>query len=575
MSRRRKVADVSKWREGQRRSPRISALDAFKAQQSRRVCATPKPKRHHHSRSQPKGPASRTRARKKRKLKPLEDVEAQSPQGGEEPNQEDHQGNNNQLFSVDQDIPKHEDDDATRLEQSFTTQSTSWMRRKRVLELILDILQRRDTYEIFAEPVDPDEVEDYYEIIKEPMDFGTMRAKLHEGMYSSLEQFEHDAFLISKNAMHFNSSSTIYFRQARAIHELAKKVFHALKMDPENFESEFSETRRKNGRMRPGEARRSLNYSTPKLPTNMRFNSLVTNESSKSMLCSSSGSINVRRGPKGNLECSASATYFNTRDYEMLSGMKDGRRASSSRADRRSTYIPWTSFLNKTKSATSTICDASKSLIHVNLEEFRYKESLMLFVKDLGPTVQMIAKRKLSLASLHSTNPGSKCGFEADKCENAITLGCVQKKHKNPDVVQDLGNGIHNLVRNVGYERRQCDLETREKEYKCVSICSGVTVGGSDENEIGGVGNNIYENRTSGGLELGFASFCGGRELKFSGKESWRMKMGKEKIEEMGEDENRGFIFDLPYLKTRLDEINKNCQELSLDKHHRDVALHL
>lgn len=91
-------------------------------------------------------------------------------------------------------------------------------------------------------------------------------------------------------------------------------------MDPENFESEFSETRRKNGRMRPGEARRSLNYSTPKLPTNMRFNSLVTNESSKSMLCSSSGSINVRRGPKGNLECSASATNFNTRDYEMLSG---------------------------------------------------------------------------------------------------------------------------------------------------------------------------------------------------------------------------------------------------------------
>lgn len=33
-------------------------------------------------------------------------------------------------------------------------------------------------------------VEDYYEIIKEPMDFGTMRAKLHEGMYKNLEQFE-------------------------------------------------------------------------------------------------------------------------------------------------------------------------------------------------------------------------------------------------------------------------------------------------------------------------------------------------------------------------------------------------
>lgn len=36
----------------------------------------------------------------------------------------------------------------------------------------------------------PYKVEDYYKIIEEPMDFGTMRAKLHEGMYSSLEQFE-------------------------------------------------------------------------------------------------------------------------------------------------------------------------------------------------------------------------------------------------------------------------------------------------------------------------------------------------------------------------------------------------
>lgn len=38
-------------------------------------------------------------------------------------------------------------------------------------------------------------VEDYYEIIEEPMDFGTMRAKLHEGMYRSLEQFEVCFFL--------------------------------------------------------------------------------------------------------------------------------------------------------------------------------------------------------------------------------------------------------------------------------------------------------------------------------------------------------------------------------------------
>ncbi|BAT96731.1 hypothetical protein VIGAN_09001200 [Vigna angularis var. angularis] len=81
---------------------------------------------------------------------------------------------------------------------------------------------RKDTYEIFIEPVDPNEVEDYYAIIKEPMDFGTIRAKLHEKMYKTLEQFE-----------------------ARVINELAKKVFDVLKKNPEKFEMEYSETRQK------------------------------------------------------------------------------------------------------------------------------------------------------------------------------------------------------------------------------------------------------------------------------------------------------------------------------------------
>lgn len=77
------------------------------------------------------------------------------------------------------------------------------MPKKQTLEFILDILQRRDTQEIFAQPVDPDEAVGYYDIIKEPMDFGTIRAKLQEGMYTSLDQFQvmlpiqHPLFLYS------------------------------------------------------------------------------------------------------------------------------------------------------------------------------------------------------------------------------------------------------------------------------------------------------------------------------------------------------------------------------------------
>lgn len=33
-------------------------------------------------------------------------------------------------------------------------------------------------------------VENYDSIVKEPMDFGTMKTKLQEGKYTSLDQFE-------------------------------------------------------------------------------------------------------------------------------------------------------------------------------------------------------------------------------------------------------------------------------------------------------------------------------------------------------------------------------------------------
>ncbi|KAH9310435.1 hypothetical protein KI387_025470, partial [Taxus chinensis] len=61
---------------------------------------------------------------------------------------------------------------------------------RKLLEIVLDKLQKKDKYEVFAEPVDPEEVPDYYKYIKNPMDFGTIRMKLAEGVYASLEQFE-------------------------------------------------------------------------------------------------------------------------------------------------------------------------------------------------------------------------------------------------------------------------------------------------------------------------------------------------------------------------------------------------
>ncbi|XP_021865975.2 uncharacterized protein [Spinacia oleracea] len=230
----------------------------------------------------------------------------------------------------------------------------SWLPDKSKLELVLDTLQRRDTYDIFAEPVDPSEVEEYYEIIKEPMDFGTMRAKLHEGMYKNLQQFEHDVYLIFGNAMHFNSSATVYFRQARALEDLAKKLFFVLKTDTENFKVDYTTIRRRSSRRFDGEHNGLTFGSYRKLQRHLESYGISTDLDRK--------------------------------------GFGRQRRTCLTGVDRRSTYKPW---IRLASSADSPIFCDSKSLIRTNQEEIRYKESLLLFVKDLGPTAHRVASNKL------------------------------------------------------------------------------------------------------------------------------------------------------------------------------------
>ncbi|KAL1561493.1 hypothetical protein AAHA92_04187 [Salvia divinorum] len=106
---------------------------------------------------------------------------------------------------------------------------TAPLPEKKLLVFILDRLQKKDTYGVFSEPVDPEELPDYFDIIKHPMDFGTVRKKLERGTYKNLDELEADVDLICSNAMQYNASDTVYYRQARTIQELAKRDFKNLK----------------------------------------------------------------------------------------------------------------------------------------------------------------------------------------------------------------------------------------------------------------------------------------------------------------------------------------------------------
>ncbi|PKI77555.1 hypothetical protein CRG98_002161 [Punica granatum] len=94
----------------------------------------------------------------------------------------------------------------------------------------------KDTYGVYAEPVDPEELPDYHDVIEHPMDFSTVRKKLANGSYSTLEQFESDVFRICSNAMQYNAPDTIYYKQARTIQELGRKKFQKLRTDYERSE---------------------------------------------------------------------------------------------------------------------------------------------------------------------------------------------------------------------------------------------------------------------------------------------------------------------------------------------------
>ncbi|XP_019854738.1 PREDICTED: bromodomain and PHD finger-containing protein 3-like [Amphimedon queenslandica] len=93
-----------------------------------------------------------------------------------------------------------------------------------IMKRLLTRLAAKDPADIFAEPVPLDDVPDYLDVIKCPMDFSTMRSKLDSHQYKSLEEFESDLKLVWNNAMTYNQKDTIYYRAAVRIRDVAKRI---------------------------------------------------------------------------------------------------------------------------------------------------------------------------------------------------------------------------------------------------------------------------------------------------------------------------------------------------------------
>ncbi|EKG09184.1 hypothetical protein MPH_13812 [Macrophomina phaseolina MS6] len=98
-----------------------------------------------------------------------------------------------------------------------------------LLRLLNDIQNNTNAWP-FLHPVNKDEVADYYDVIKEPMDLETMEQKHERDMYHTLEDFIKDAMIMFNNCRRYNDENTPY---AKAANKLEKFMWSRIREIPE------------------------------------------------------------------------------------------------------------------------------------------------------------------------------------------------------------------------------------------------------------------------------------------------------------------------------------------------------
>lgn len=73
--------------------------------------------------------------------------------------------------------------------------------------VVLSAVYRRDVYGFFLEPVETSIITDYLSVIKTPMDLGSIRNKVEQRVYDSLEAFEVSFSLFSISPIHLQLES--------------------------------------------------------------------------------------------------------------------------------------------------------------------------------------------------------------------------------------------------------------------------------------------------------------------------------------------------------------------------------
>lgn len=106
---------------------------------------------------------------------------------------------------------------------------------------ILRELQIHEHGWVFATPVDPVELglDDYFDVIKKPMDLGTISRRLDNGSYHAFDDFKSDVRLTFENAMKYNDENSV-------VHEMAKELKKKFDTDYKKLMKQLEKEHREN-----------------------------------------------------------------------------------------------------------------------------------------------------------------------------------------------------------------------------------------------------------------------------------------------------------------------------------------
>lgn len=110
----------------------------------------------------------------------------------------------------------HDDDAATAAGRPWPAFPRHLVNK--VLGALLDEVMEYDKTTsggMFSEPVPRDQYPEYYEQIKKPMDYGTMKEKIESGEYRSAQAMQKDFILVMQNCVKFNAPNSDVVREAR------------------------------------------------------------------------------------------------------------------------------------------------------------------------------------------------------------------------------------------------------------------------------------------------------------------------------------------------------------------------